>query len=96
MTARRRFPCENRSLEHATDFEQTRHPDLAATVLSLGGQAAVSEAEAGSRRADRQTWFHLGGVCEVVRCHVWLRRTKGAMTDGGSTVRRLCSALLPG
>jgi hypothetical protein len=36
------------------------------------------------------------GVCEVVRCHVWLGQTKGAMTDGESTVRRLCSALLPG
>jgi hypothetical protein len=29
-------------------------------------------------------------VCEVVRCHVWLGGTKGAMTDRdrGSTVRR--------
>ena len=34
------------------------------------------------------------GVCEVVGCHVWLGQTKGAMTDGGSTVRRSCSALL--
>jgi hypothetical protein len=37
-----------------------------------------------------------GGVCEVVRCHVWLGQTKGAMTHRGSTVRRPCSALLPG
>ena len=36
------------------------------------------------------------GVCEVVRCRVWLGQTKGAMIDGGSTVRRACSALLPG
>ncbi len=36
------------------------------------------------------------GVCEVVGCHVWLGRTKGMMTDSGSTVRRPCSALLPG
>ncbi len=36
------------------------------------------------------------GVCEVVRCHVWLGQAKGAMTDGGSTVMRPCSALLPG
>ncbi len=35
-------------------------------------------------------------VREVVRCHVWLGQTKGAMIDGGSTVRRPCSALLPG
>ncbi len=36
------------------------------------------------------------GVCEVVRCHVWLGQTKGATTDRGSTVRRPCLALLPG
>jgi NTE family protein len=33
------------------------------------------------------------GVREVVRCHVWLRQIKGAMTDRGSTVRRPRSAL---
>ncbi len=36
------------------------------------------------------------GVREVARCHGWLGQTKGAVTDRGSTVRRPCSALLPG
>jgi NAD(P)-dependent dehydrogenase (short-subunit alcohol dehydrogenase family) len=40
--------------------------------------------------------YLLTGVCEVVRCYMWLGQTKGPMIDGGSTVRRPCSALLPG
>jgi hypothetical protein len=59
--------------------------------LRLQQRAAIAGDEQGTGRP-----MTSAGVCEVVRCHVWLGRTKGAMIDGGSTVRRPCSALLPG
>ena len=60
------------------------------TILQFEGMVGVSGQFVGAMGTP------IRGVCEVVRCHVWLGQAKGAMTDRGSTVRRPCSALLPG
>jgi hypothetical protein len=64
-------------------------PDARMLPAALEGVGAVALIFLLTRRPT-------GGVREVVRCHVWVGRTKGAMIDGGSTFRRPCSALLAG
>jgi hypothetical protein len=58
---------------------------------AAGGRDRQAEVPQSQHHANAQV-----RVREVVRCHVWVGRTKGAMIDGGSTFRRPCSALLPG